>query len=182
MAQAILSCIRSPHSLDAYQLTPRYFFLGKWLKRTQGYPNWHPRLVRRGQASFEGGVWETFSRNASVGFIKEPYDHYAFSKGFDDWLERHQRYAHWDADRTLDYLSTKNIKSLETHRKYILRTAMARIWFLRPPLRFFQKYITNGGFTEGWQGLIFSLMMFFYDFMVVILIIEKLRLLRALPL
>ena len=182
LAQQILACIKSPLSHDAYQLTPRYFFLGKWLKRTQGFPNWHPRLVRRGKAYFEGGVWETFSKNASVGYIDEPYDHFAFSKGFDDWLERHQRYAHWDADRTLEYICTSDIKSLQTHRKYRLRAVMARLWFLRPPLRFIQKYIINGGLIEGWQAFVFSMMMFFYDFMVVVLIIEKRRLLQRLPL
>ena len=47
---------------DGLELTPRYLFWGKWLKRTQGYPNWHQRAVRLGRARFTGGVWEHLRR------------------------------------------------------------------------------------------------------------------------
>lgn len=52
--QAIQRAIEQPDGCDGFELTPRYWFLGRWLKRTQGYPNWHPRLLRRGQLNFEG--------------------------------------------------------------------------------------------------------------------------------
>ena len=60
LAETILSSINSSSELDAYELSPRYWFLGQWLKRTQGYPNWHPRLVKRGSVYFQGGVWKGF--------------------------------------------------------------------------------------------------------------------------
>ena len=46
---------------DGYELTPRYMFWGRWLKRTQGFPNWHCRLLRNGATRFMGGVWEHFA-------------------------------------------------------------------------------------------------------------------------
>ena len=58
--QAIQKAIQHPAAADGYELTPRYWFLGRWLKYTQGYPNWHPRLLKRGILHFEGGVWESF--------------------------------------------------------------------------------------------------------------------------
>lgn len=76
---------------NAFELTPRYLFWGKWMKRTQGYPNWHPRLLKRGEVTFAGGVWEHFSEGAKVGRINIPYDHFANSKGISDWLARHDR-------------------------------------------------------------------------------------------
>ena len=182
LANHLLSCINSTSPLDAYELTPRYWFLGQWLKRTQGYPNWHPRLVRRGSAYLHGGVWESFAPGARVGRVSTPYEHYAFSKGFDDWLERHRRYASFEAHQILDYLTTRSRTSLSTQRWRYLRLLMSRLWFLRPPLRFVQKYILQLGFTEGWQSFVFSLMMCFYDFIVVIKVIELLRRQRGLPL
>ena len=167
---------------DAYELTPRYWFLGRWLKRTQGYPNWHPRLLKRGVVSFEGGVWESFTAGCSIGRIQEPYEHYAFSKGIDDWLERHKRYADWEAEKIDAVLSGKGAKGLETRRWQYLRLAMAYAWPMRPILRFSQKYIFQGGFLEGWQGLLFALMMAGYDLITITKLIERRRLNRGLPL
>lgn len=182
LANHLLACINSKSALDAYELTPRYWFLGKWLKRTQGYPNWHPRLVRRGAAQFMGGVWESFAPDVKVGRVSHPYEHYAFSKGFDDWLERHRRYSSWEAEQIVDYLTTHSPTSLLTTRSRSIRLVMSRFWFLRPPARFIQKYILQLGIIEGWQAFLFSLMMSFYDLMTVIKVIELLRKKRNLPL
>ena len=180
--EAIRSALDSPEMPDGFELTPRYWFLGRWLKRTQGYPNWHPRLVRRGTLRFEGGVWESFPEGAAVGRIQEPYEHYAFSKGIDDWLERHRRYADWEAERITAYLSGGGTAALGTRRWRRLRRLSAQLWPLRPVLRFSQKYILQGGFLEGWQGLVFALLMAGYDLITVIKVIERLRQREGLPL
>ena len=173
--QSIHRAIEALDAPDGFELTPRYWFLGRWLKRTQGYPNWHPRLLRRGRLRFEGGVWESFPAGASIGRIKAPYEHYAFSKGIDDWLERHRRYADWEAEKTYRYLLSRKKEDLGTRRSMRLRTFAAKLWPTKPALRFTQKYLIQGGFSEGWQGLIFSLLMSFYDLITTIKIIEKIR-------
>ena len=171
----IIRVIADPGGISAFMLTPRYWFLGKWLKRTQGYPNWHPRLLTNGSVRFEGGVWESFHSGTNVGKIFIPYEHYAFSKGLDDWLVRHQRYASFDAHQI--YQLNKHNKShyIKTQRWRRIRLISARVWMLMPILRFIQKYILNLGFIEGWQALLFSLMMSFYDLMVLIKVIEYRR-------
>ena len=173
--EAIRLAIHEPDAPDGFELTPRYWFLGRWLKHTQGYPNWHPRLVHRGRLRFEGGVWESFPADQRVGRITEPYEHYAFSKGIDDWLERHRRYADWEADKIYHYLSSRKTEDLGTRRSLRLRAVSAQLWPARPALRFVQKYILQRGFLEGWQGLAFSLLMSFYDLITALKIIEKTR-------
>lgn len=180
--QGIQQAIRHPAAADGYALTPRYWFLGRWLKYTQGYPNWHPRLLKRGVLQFEGGVWENFSADGSIGRITEPYEHYAFSKGIDDWLERHRRYADWEAERIEAVLTGGGIQALGTQRWKQLRFVMARAWPLRPIFRFAQKYVLQGGFLEGWQGLLFALLMAGYDLITVVKVIEKKRQKRGLEL
>ena len=182
LATSICACISSPDALDAYELTPRYWFFGQWLKRTQGYPNWHPRLVRKGFAHFHGGVWESFTPGVITGRLRYPYEHYAFSKGFDDWLERHRRYATWESASIVEYLTGKPVPESSTLRWRYLRIVMTKLWFLRPPFRLIQKYLLQLGFVEGWQAFLFVLMMFFYDFMTVVKVIEALRQKRGLPL
>ena len=182
LVHAIQSSIHSGNNLDAYELTPRYWFLGRWLKHTQGYPNWHPRLIRRGSTCFEGGVWESFAPDSRVGRISVPYEHYAFSKGFDDWLERHRRYSTWDAEQIVAFLTTRQSTTLATRRWRRMRLFLSQFWWLRPPLRFLQKFVLQAGFLEGWQGLLFALMMAGYDMMTVIKVVELLRRQKNMPL
>ena len=182
LAEEIRRSIAEPGGPDGYELTPRYWFLGRWLKRTQGYPNWHPRLVRRGSLRFEGGVWECFPAGSRVGRIRLPYEHYAFSKGLDDWLERHRRYASWDAEGILAFRREGNRAALGTRRHLALRALTARLWPLRPLFRFLQKYVLQGGWLEGWQALLFACLMASYDLMTVVKVIELRRRQRGLPL
>ena len=47
------ACARAD-DYDAFELTPKYLFWGRWLKRTQGYPNWHARLVKNVESALRG--------------------------------------------------------------------------------------------------------------------------------
>jgi len=165
-----------------FELTPRYWFLGRWLRHSQGFPNWHPRLVRRGELALVGSMWESFPTGSRVGQIHEPYEHYAFSKGIDDWLERHMRYADWEAEHSLAFLAGEGSRALGTGRQLRLRRFAARLWPLRPLLRFGQKFLLQKGFLEGWQGLLFALLMAGYELITVVKMIERRRLARGLPL
>jgi glycosyltransferase involved in cell wall biosynthesis len=175
-------CQQREPSHNAYELAAKYLFWGQWLKRTQGYPNWHPRLVRRGYAHFEGGVWEHFTPGVSVGKLQYPYNHYANSKGFSDWLERHDRYSSWDAEKIVQFLESGQAHALGTTRKLQLRLWAARLWPLRPLARFIQMYFLRLGFLEGWKALVFCLLYAFYELMTVVKIIELKRRQGNLPL
>ena len=174
--------ISTQTNIHAYELTPRYWFFGKWLKRTQGFPNWHPRLLRRDSVRLTGGVWESFSSYSNVSRIAIPYEHYAFSKGLDDWIDRHQRYSSWDALQIYEYRLGHNRSTYSLSRFAFLRQIMAIIWPLRPLLRFIQKYIVNFGFSEGWQSLLYCLLLSVYDFFTVIKYIQLKRQKLGLPL
>jgi glycosyltransferase involved in cell wall biosynthesis len=167
---------------EAFELTPRYLFWGKWLKRTQGYPNWHPRVVRLDRARYAGGVWEYFAPGPRIGRISIPYDHFANSKGLTDWLVRHDRYSSWDAEKIVAFLESGDGGALGTARKKELRQWAARLWPLRPWARFFQMYFLRLGFLEGAPAFAFCLLYFFYEWMTVIKIVERRRRQKGLPL
>jgi len=182
LMSTIISELSSNYLYDSYELAPRFLFMGCWLKRTQSYPCWHPRLVKRGHTYFTGGVWESFVPTAKVGRILQPYEHYAFSKGMVDWLQRHIRYASWESSKTLDYLHAPHENKLLLTRSSTSRRIAFYLWPLRPFLRLVQKYILQFGFIDGWQSALYCLLMFIYDSMTVIMIIEKRRLQQNLPL
>lgn len=167
---------------NAFSLTPKYYFWGKWLKKTQGYPNWHDRLLKRGEVHFEGGVWEHFSLNAKIGFINKPYNHYANSKGFNDWIERHLRYANWDAQKNFESLTSKDATNIGTNRKIKLRKIALKFWFLRPWGRFINMYLFRLGFLEGWKSFLFCNLYFIYELIILVKTIELLRINNQKPL
>lgn len=168
----ILNKIQS-NEFDAYRMTPKFMFWGKWMKRIQGYPNWHDRLLKKDKVSIIGGVWEKFDDKANVGLIKIPYEHYANIKGFESWLEKHDRYSSWDAQKTFDYLyKGTNIGAV---RKKKLRTISAKLWWLRPWARCFYMYFIRLGFLEGWRAFYFTMLYFLYEYMIVFKIIELKR-------
>lgn len=181
-AEVAAVCAEDGRGHDAYELTPRYLFWGTWLKRTQGYPNWHPRLARSGAAQFTGGVWEHFREGLRVGRIDTPYDHFANSKGLSDWLARHDRYSSWDAVKIVDFLDSGKDDALGTTRKLGLRRLAARLWWLRPPARFVHTYVLRLGFLEGRAAFVFCLLYAVYEFLTAVKVIEERRRRRGLPL
>jgi glycosyltransferase involved in cell wall biosynthesis len=167
---------------DAYQLAPKYLFWGRWMRHSMRYPVWHDRLLRRGRATFAGGVWEHFSPDVDPGRIAIPYIHYGNSKGFNDWLERHIRYSNWDAAGIIEYLSTGDARSFETLRRLRSRELAARFWRFRPLVRFFVMFVLRRGFLDGPEAFIFCLRYALYEYMTVEKVIEERRRRAGLPL
>ena len=174
----------APADVSAFQLTPKYMFMGRWLKHCQGYPSWHDRLVRRGQARFAGGVWEHFVTNGRVGRIYEPYLHYSVNKGISDWFAKHDRYSTFEAYDIIDTLGSGTSPAMisqRTLRKRRLRDLSARFWPLRPVVRFLLMYFIRRGFLDGLPGLLYCLMIACYEFMVVLKVLELRRRASGLP-
>lgn len=173
LSSKIQSIINSSSKYSAYYLAPRYWFFGKWLKYTQGYPNWHPRLLKVGSNYFEGGVWEAFHYTSNIGRVYIPYEHYGFSKGIDNWLERHIRYADEESRLIVNGIN-KTVKPETEARIPYLKKLTFSIWPLRPPLRFFHVYFFRLGFLDGLQGLLYSSLMFVYEVIILVKVMQKL--------
>lgn len=142
---------------------------GKWLKRCGNFPKWQFRLLRRGRARFidfghgqkEG---ETLGR---IEYIAEPYLHYSFSKGWAQWIERHNKYSCQEAAARLYTPPTwRNVFS----RHGSVRNPALKSWFSRVPgwpvLHFLQAYVFNLGFLEGTPGLIYCINMSYHEFLI----------------
>ena len=168
-------CGNPQNSNNGYELTPRFIFWGKWLRRTQGYPNWHPRLVRVGKASFSGGVWEHFNTRDGINRIHIPYDHYALANGISQWIVKHDRYSNWESQNVLAFLETRNTASFKTTRNLVLRMLAAKFWPLRCFFRPFYMYVIRLGFLEGVPAFVFALLYFTYELMIVIKVAELKR-------
>jgi hypothetical protein len=144
---------------------------GRWLKRCDRFPKWQFRLMRIGKARFADyghGQIET-QLQGGVEYIAEPYLHYSFSKGWSEWIAKHNRYSDQESlEHMQENLNWQDIFGSEhLIRKKALKPLLRRlpIW---PLLFFCGNYIGNLGFLEGKPGLLFCINQAYYEFMVAI--------------
>jgi glycosyltransferase involved in cell wall biosynthesis len=69
---------------------PKFMYQRTWLKRYMGYPNWHPRVIRRA-SRLDEVIWEDFAPDVVAGRVREPYIHFPGARGIEDWVARHAR-------------------------------------------------------------------------------------------
>ena len=152
-----------------------------WLKHCDSFPKWQFRVLRRGRATFtdfghgqKEGVVE-----GEIGYIREPYLHFAFATGWARWLARHNRYSDLEARDRLDAaVQWRDVFSKHgSTRNKALKPLVSRLpgW----PLGFFLiRYFLKLGFLEGRPGFVYCVNMAYYEFLIRIKM-EELRRKRA---
>lgn len=168
---------RDEHS--AYFVPNRIIFLGKWIKRSTQYPHPQVRLVKRGEVFFEeaGHGQREHGAVRGVGHIHAAYDHFNFSKGIADWVEKHNRYSDAEAKLVRD-LRTQSLRwgdcfsSDAITRRRALKTLHSRLparWFVK----FVYLYLFRLGFLDGYPGLAYCLLQGYYDLLITLKIREQ---------
>ena len=153
---AVLDVIaRAPETVAGFYCCWKMMVEERWLKRCDSFPKWQFRLLRRGRASFVdfGHGQKEGAIDGTLGYVREPYLHFVVSKGWDEWMARHERYAAQEAKaRRQTPVSWREIFSgVPSTRNKALKPLVSQIpgW---PALRFLQSYVFSGGFTEGGPG------------------------------
>jgi len=151
-----------------------------WLKYCDNFPKWQFRLLKKGRAVFTdfGHGQKEGKVNGELRYIKEPYLHYSFSKGWTQWIDRHNKYYSLEAEaRLFNCPSLRNIfnKNSST-RNPALKSWLSKVpgW---PVLRFLHSYFINLGFLEGTPGFIYCVNMAYHEFLITI----KMRELKRKP-
>ncbi len=142
---------------------------GKWLKHCDNFPKWQFRLMRKGRARFKdfGHGQKEDQVMGKIEYIREPYLHYGFSKGWFHWVDRHNRYSGQEAFVRLN--NCPPFKNIFTRHGSVRNPAL-KSWLSRipgwPMLRFIQAYFFNLGFIEGTPGLIYCANIAYYEFLI----------------
>ncbi len=142
---------------------------GRWLKRCDSFPKWQFRLLRAGRARFidSGHGQKEGAVDGETGFVRMPYDHHAFSKGWSHWLEKHNGYSSQEArERLHSEAPARDIFSPDpSRRNRALKPLVSRLpgW---PLLRFLHMYLFRLGFIEGRPGLDYCVNMAFYEHLI----------------
>lgn len=142
---------------------------GRWLKHCDNFPKWQFRLMKVDRARFTdfGHGQKEDQVDGNIEYIKEPYLHYGFSKGWYNWIERHNIYSNLEAKERIHSLPpVKNIFSSHgSVRNPALKSWLSRVpgW---PAMRFLHAYFINLGFLEGMPGLVYCINMGYYEFLI----------------
>ena len=141
----------------------------RWLRRSDSFPKWQFRILRRGRATFidSGHGQKEGAIQGSLGYIREPYLHYPLSKGWESWWAKHNQYSSQEAaDRLARSVSWRELFSPDpSQRNRALKPLLGRIpgWAL---WRFLHMYILKGGFLEGREGFDYCASIAWYEFLV----------------
>jgi glycosyltransferase involved in cell wall biosynthesis len=144
LAQEIKEAIQR-NQYDGYYIPNKAYFLGKWMRHSGWYPDYHLRLFKKEKGKFnERIVHEAVEVKGKKDYLKGPIEHFT-AKSLSEYLRRLDKYARL------------TIEGREG------RAGWYRIFF-HPPSTFFKMYIIKRGFLDGIHGLILALCHSFYTF------------------
>lgn len=146
-------------------------FMGRWLRRSSGYPSWFPRVMRRGRVRVEREINEVYTCNGSTRELTEHLIHHPFNKGMDWWFERHARYSTAEARLLLHGEEATSVTWIHLLAREPLkrRAVMKRLAYIlpgRPFLTFLYLYFVRLGFLDGSAGYHFASMRMAYEVMI----------------
>lgn len=156
--------------VDMFCVRRKDIFLGRWLKRSSGYPTWFPRILRRGRVRVERAVNEEYKPIGKTRQLNGHIEHYPFAKGLEWWFERHNRYSTMEAavlERERGRkIAAADLFGREPRRR---RAALKQIAYRvpgRPFLTFLYLYVLRLGFLDGRAGFQFASMRMAYEIMI----------------
>ena len=158
----------------AYRVRYRNFFHDRWIRHCGIYPVWLLRLFRPCKVRWERAVNPLPIVDGQTGDLENHFHHYSFSKGFDAWFDKHNRYSRSEALESIKHLQGGAIDwvgvfaaSDPTRRRRAIKELSFRLP-CRPALRFFYMYFLRLGFLDGWQGLTYCTLLSIYEYMIVL--------------
>jgi glycosyltransferase involved in cell wall biosynthesis len=162
-----------------YRMRRKDFFLGKWLRRSSGYPTWFGRLVRPERTRVERDINEEYVTDGRVEPLAGHLHHYPFNKGLSYWFERHNRYSSMEAAEQLEIrtrvLATHDLFSTDPMARRRARKQLAYRLPMRPYLMLFYLYIFRLGVLDGRAGWYFSRMRATYEMLIDLKVVELKR-------
>ncbi len=122
------------------------YIFGRLTKGAGWYPDYQPRLLRRGHVRWERPVHEVAVADGPEGYLENPLIHYNY-EDVADFKARQERYNRYDTE----ILFREGVRP----RPYTPYTQFARhLWW---------RFVTLRGFQEGLHGLRLSLLTAYYE-------------------
>jgi glycosyltransferase involved in cell wall biosynthesis len=174
LAEGMRAAVSNPGINVAFRIQRRDFFLSRWLKHVQ-MTAFYERLFQPAKMHYERLGHCVSKPDGPVATIEGYLDHYPFSKGMSDWVNRHNFYSTQEAQQTMINRSAGRRVSLRAivfpTNKSERRQALKELYYhlpMRPLFKFFVMYVLKRGFLDKGAGFAYSTLMAFYEFLIVL--------------
>jgi glycosyltransferase involved in cell wall biosynthesis len=148
LAEEIRSTLASPSHV-AYRVKRVTWYLGRWIRTTDWYPDYQLRLYERHAAGWTGKyVHEAVTVSGSTGTLRGELQHFAY-RDISEHLE------------TIDRYTTLAARQMQESGRH---AGLAQI-VGHPPLAFLRNYLAHGGFRDGIPGFVISSLNSYYVFL-----------------
>lgn len=162
---------------DGFYLNMKYYFLGRRIQHCGYSECWNLRLFKHrlgryeripaapGSIAGDNEAHEHVELQGRVLRLQHELDHYAYPT-ITSWVEKHNRYASWEAENFDRFLRQPIPPGIGPGKRFkrLLKKLYLRLPF-RPLVRFLYAYLFRLGFLDGRPGLVFCLLLAYYDFL-----------------
>jgi glycosyltransferase involved in cell wall biosynthesis len=172
LAKSMMKAVENPGESVAFRIRRRDFFMGTWLKHVQATP-FYLRLFRRDKMRYERIGHPVSVPDGPVTPIDGYLDHFPFSKGLAQWVDKHNFYSTQEAQQLLADRSRqwslrkaffgKNFEEKRRNQKQLYYRMPGR-----PLLKFLGLYFLKRGFLDGYAGFAYSVLIGFYEYLIVL--------------
>lgn len=167
-----------------FRMRRKDFFLGRWLKRSSGYPTWFGRLVRPGRVHVEREVNEEYIADGAIEHLSAHLHHHPFNKGVAYWFDRHNRYSSMEAIAKAELrsgpLASRDLFSADPVARRRARKQLLYRFPARPLIVFLYLYVIRLGLLDGRAGFNFIRMRTMYETLIDVKALEMRRRQRGL--
>lgn len=149
LAHEVREVLARDPDVAAFRIPRVTWYLGRWVRTTDWYPDYQPRLYDRRAAEWTGRyVHETVTARGAVGTLRCELQHYAY-RDIADHLETIERYTRYAARQMHERGVRAGLLQMAGH----------------PPLAFLRNYVLRGGIRDGMAGFVISSLNAFYVFL-----------------
>lgn len=161
---------RPESKASLFKVRRKDMYLGRWLRRSSGYPTWFGRVVRPGHVRVERDINEEYHTSGETLYLKEHLIHYPFNKGVAYWYERHNRYSSMEAKILIEESTLPlSLRDFFSNDPGVRRRALKQLAYrlpARPFLVFCYLYFLRMGFLDGRPGTTFCVLRAMYEHMI----------------
>ena len=155
---------------SAYQCPSMMMFMGRWLRHAAEFPVYQCRLLNPDSCRFEDyGHGQREVNRGKTGVLRMPYMHYNFSKGLEEWFDKHNRYSSLEASQALAEPPMRTGRAIATMfrgNSVSRRRALKAISYRLPAkslIVFFWTIVIRRGFLDGVAGWNYARMRSIYE-------------------
>jgi len=174
LSAEILGCIGTTEK-DAYRVSSKLMFHGKFLRHAGLFPWYQVRLGRRDKLRFiqVGHGQREQVPSHKIGTLRNSLLHFPFEKGLDDWIGKHNRYSTAEAHQNVYGCAEEDapildVLSITPDRRRRAAKKLFRRLPCRATLRFFYMYLCRGGFLDGKAGFTYCRLLSWYEGLIVL--------------